>query len=443
MAITGRAAGLAFALTLVVLVAPAPWAALGVADGLLVVAILVDLALAGSVRALSFARSGPGAARLGEPVPMVLSVTNGGQRTARVRIRDAWPPSARVSPRVATATVPAGERRRVEQLLRPTRRGDRRPFRVTVRCIGPLGLAGRQGRHAVDWRLRVLPPFSSRRHLPAALARLREIEGEVAVRGRGQGSEFDSLREYVTGDDARTIDWRATARRGTVTVRTYRPERDRQVICVLDTGRTSAGRVRDGTRLDHYLDATLLLAAVATRAGDRVGLLAHDAVVRLTLPPGSAGSTSGGTSGAAGRGTLARLTEAMATLEPALLEADHRAGVAAILRSTRRRSLVVLFTELVPAVVEEGLIPALPAVVSRHTVVVAALRDPRLAELAAGRDDARAVYAAAAAERTLGERRRLSALLRHHGVEVVDAGPDAFAPAVTDTYLTLKAAGRL
>ncbi len=441
MAITGRAAALAFALTIVVLVAPAPWAALEVTDGLLVVAVLVDLALAGSVRGLSFSRSGPGAARLGEPVAMVLSVTNGGRRPARVRIRDAWPPSAGMSPRVITATVPPGERRRAEQRLRPTRRGDRHPFRITVRCVGPLGLAGRQGRHVADWRLRVLPPFSSRRHLPAALARLREIEGEVAVRGRGQGSEFDSLREYVPGDDARAIDWRATARRGTVAVRTYRPERDRQVICVLDTGRTSAGRVGDGTRLDHYLDATLLLATVATRAGDRVGLLAHDAVARLTLTP--TGSGPGGASGASGRGTLARLTEAMATLEPALLEADQRATVAAILRSTRRRSLVVLFTELAPAVVEEGLIPALPAIASRHTVVVAALRDPRLAELAAGRADAGAVYAAAAAERTLGDRRRLSALLRRNGVEVVDAGPGTFAPTVTDTYLTLKAAGRL
>ncbi|OHV37661.1 MULTISPECIES: DUF58 domain-containing protein [Pseudofrankia] len=431
MAITGRAAACAFLGAVAVALAPVPGVVILIVDLLIVGLVLLDLALAGSVRALEFSRSGPRGARLGQPVPLVLTVSNNGPRAVRARIRDAWPPSAGARPLTYSVTIPAGERRFLEATLYPTRRGDREPFRITVRSLGPLGLAGRQGRHYCPWRVRVLPPFHSRRHLPSALARLREVEGQVAIRGGGAGSEFDSLRDYVIGDDVRNIDWRGTARRGAVVVKTFRPERDRRVVCVLDTARTSAGRVGDAPRLDHALDAALLLTAVALRAGDRVGLVAHDSEARLVLPESSEGNL------------LSRMSEAMATLEPALVEADHEGIVSTVLRMTRRRALVVIFSELVPAVIEESLLPALPALTARHTVLVAALRDPRLAELAAGRETVRDVYAAAAAEQTLLRRRQLTEELRSRGVEVVDAAPDRYAPAVTDAYLSLKALGRL
>ena len=122
----------------------------------------------------------------------------------------------------------------------------------------------------------MLPRFPSRRLLPEKLARLRVFDGAVVTRGRGQGTEFDVLREYVIGDDVRSIDWRASARAHDVVVRTWRPERDRRVICVLDTGRTSAARIGDEPRLDAAIDAALLLAVLATRADDRVDLLALD-----------------------------------------------------------------------------------------------------------------------------------------------------------------------
>src|SRR5690606_4096198 len=176
--------------------------------------------------------------------------------------------------------------------LTPTRRGDREAVTVTGRSLGPFGVAGRQGAHRVPWSVRILPPFLSRKHLPSRLAKLRELDGMVPVLIRGQGTEFDSLREYVIGDDVRSIDWRATARRADVVVRTWRPERDRRVVIVLDTGRTSAGRVGvDPTagdpggwpRLDWSMDAALLLAALAARAGDHVDFLAHDRVSRAAV----------------------------------------------------------------------------------------------------------------------------------------------------------------
>jgi uncharacterized protein (DUF58 family) len=302
---------------------------------------------------------------------------------------------------------------------------------VTVRSFGPLGLAARQGSHRVPWTVRVLPPFTSRKHLPSRLARLRELDGRTSVLTRGEGTEFDSLREYVPGDDTRSIDWRATARQASVAVRTWRPERDRRILLVLDTGRTSAGRVGDVPRLDAAMDAALLLTALASRAGDRVDLLAYDRRVRARVQGRAAGDV------------LPAMVAAMATLEPELVETDTRALGAAALAGAPRRSLIVLLTSLDAAPVEEGLLPVLPQLTQRHTVVVASVSDPRVQEMTRSRGSARAVYEAAAGAQAQAQRRMTAEQLQRHGVTVVDATPENLAPALADAYLDLKAAGRL
>jgi uncharacterized protein (DUF58 family) len=431
MALTGRAGLLALAGALVVgLLLPS---GLGVflVTAAVVLLVALDVALAGPVRPLRFVRDGDTTVRLGEPATVRLTIDNPSGRRVHGRLRDAWPPSAGATEQRHRLDVPAGERRRVTTALRPTRRGDRSGDRVTVRALGPLGLAGRQGSHVVPWRVRVLPPFTSRRHLPSRLARLRELDGRTAVMIRGQGTEFDSLREYVAGDDVRSIDWRATARAADVMVRTWRPERDRRVLLLLDCGRTAAARVGDAPRLDAAMDAALLLAALASRAGDRVDLLAYDRQVRARVD------------GVTGAALLPALVAAMAPLEAALVEPDYAGMVRTVLSGASRRSLVVLLSALDAAPVEEGLLPVLAPVVHRHRLLLASVADPRVTTMATGRGDAAAVYGAASAERARGERRRLAELLRRRGVEVVDSGPTTLAPDLADRYLDLKAAGRL
>jgi uncharacterized protein (DUF58 family) len=302
---------------------------------------------------------------------------------------------------------------------------------VTIRSYGPLGLFSRQGTHKVPWTVRVLPPFTSRKHLPSKLARLRELDGRTSVLTRGEGTEFDSLREYVVGDDTRSIDWRATARHSTVAVRTWRPERDRHILVVLDTGRTSAGRVGDAPRLDASMDAALLLAALASRAGDRVDLLAYDRGVRALVQGRTASDL------------LPALVNAMAPLEPELVETNARGLTATALRTAPRRSLIVLLTSLDAAPIEEGLLPVLPQLTQRHTVLLASVADPHIARMATARGNVDAIYEAAAAAQAQTERDRTAEQLRRHGVTVVDATPDDLAPALADAYLALKAAGRL
>ncbi|MGE2834083.1 DUF58 domain-containing protein [Mycobacterium sp. SMC-4] len=443
MVLTDRAALIALLCAVPVVVSPSPAATFAVLLAALAVAVVVDVALAASPRGLTLTRSGQTSARLGQPVAAVLEVTNGSRLRFRGAVRDAWAPSACAQPRRHGVDLAAGQRVTVQTQLNPVRRGDQVSALVTARSIGPMGLAGRQASHRVPWQIRILPPFLSRKHLPSRLARLRELEGMTPVLIRGQGTEFDSLREYVVGDDVRSIDWRATARRADVVVRTWRPERDRRVVIVLDTGRTSAGRVgvdptRPGEagqggwpRLDWSMDAALLLAALAARAGDHVDFLAHDRTTRAGVF--NAGRTD----------LLARLVDAMAPLEPALVESDPRAMVAAIQRRVRRSALVVLLTDLNASAIDEGLMSVLPSLTAKHRVVLAAVADPRVDALAAGRSDAVAVYDAAAAERARNDRRDVASRLRSHGVEVVDAAPDDLAPELADHYLAMKAAGRL
>ncbi|MFF0518730.1 DUF58 domain-containing protein [Actinomadura nitritigenes] len=430
MALTGRLGLLALLGAVAPVLLPSWWTLLAV-WGVLLLGVVVDLALAGNVRALRFHRSGDTNVRLGETARVALIVENLGRRRLKARLRDVWPPSAAAAPRAVRVDVPAGERRRVDMTLTPTRRGDRRAVTVVVRSVGPLGLAARQLSRPAPWTVRALPAFPSRRHLPAKLARLRELTGAHVALIRGQGTEFDSLREYVDGDDVRSIDWRATARRADVVVRTWRPERDRRIYLVLDTGRTSAGRVGDIPRLDCSMDAALLLGALASRAGDRVDMLAYDRRVRARVE------------GASRTDLLPAMVHAMAPLEPELLEFDAAGMVSTLMSRVRQRCLVVLLTELNTAAIEEGLLPLLPRLTARHLVMIAAVADPRVGEMAAGRGDLAAVYDAAAAERARAERRRLTAELRAHGVEVVDAPPQDIAPALADAYLALKAAGRL
>lgn len=373
-------------------------------------------------------------------------------RAVRVRLADELAPSLGATTRRAQVTIPARGRAAAATTITPQRRGRFAPTEVVLRVEGPLGLAARQGRRRLPGMLRVYPPFHSRDQAELRIDKARILEvGLRSAQGRGGGTEFDSLREYGVDDEFRRIDWAATARAGKAMVRTYRAERNQSVLLLLDAGRTMAGRVagqpglgepRGGPpggraplavpRLDHAMDAVMMLTAVATRLGDRAGLVAFDREVRALVPPGHA------------RDQLVRVTEAMYALEPALVESDYPGAFAETLARFRRRALLVLFTELAEQAVTETLLPALPLVARDHLVVVASVADPEVAGWARSVPaDATAAYRKAAAVAALADRRRTVAYLRALGAVVVDAPPGRLAPELADAYLKVKATGRL
>lgn len=435
MFVTGRLA-VALAVGLIPLVIaglagyPA-YAVLGAWIGLCLLLVAADVALTASPRAVTVSRRLPRRVRIGEPVPVSVAVHNHGTKLLNAVIRDAWQPTAGAPTERQRLLLPPGERGRVAIPLLPRRRGELVSEFVMIRSRGPLGIAGRQARHSVRGSIRVLPAFSSRKHLPSRLARLRELDGNTSIQVRGQGTEFDSLREYVRGDDVRSIDWRATARAGTTMLRTWRPERDRHVVIIIDTGRTAAARVGDGTRVDASLEAALLLAALASRAGDHVHLLMYDRVVR------------GRVTGVDGAALLPALTDAMAPVHARLVDTDWHGAFAAVRTLTTRPSLIVALTAQDAAESARGFLGAFPNASRATTVLVGAVTDDGISALARRRDSREEVYLAAAAERSLRDAENVADAIRRAGGEAIAADPEELPPRIADRYLELKAAGRL
>jgi uncharacterized protein (DUF58 family) len=378
-------------------------------------------------------RPGPGPAAPGAGAATTAGWRVGRTRPVRVWLADELAPSLAATTRRARLVVPARGRVSAATTIRPRRRGHFTPTELTVRVEGPLGLAARQGRRQLPGILRVYPPFHSRNEAELRINKARILEvGLRSAQGRGGGTEFDSLREYGIDDEFRRVDWAATARMRKPIVRTYRAERNQTVLLLLDAGRTMAGLVQDVPRLDHAMDAVMMLTAVATRLGDRAGLVAFDADVRAVVGAGHA------------RDQLGRVTEAMYALEPRLVESDYRAAFATTLARFRRRTMLVVFTEMAEQAMTESLLPALPLIARDHLVVVASVADPEVRRWASSSPlEAAAAYRKAAAAAALADRRRAVARLRGLGAIVVDAPPGKLAPDLADTYLKVKATGRL
>ena len=450
MAISGWWVGFVGIGVIPIVIADAWWA-LPVWLGLALALGLADLLLAASPRQVVVARESPKRTRLGETIGMRVRLANAGPRRLVGIVRDAWPPSAQARPTRRPVSIPAGEARTITTTLTPFRRGTRHAGAVTVRSFGPIRFWARQATIAAPGSVVVLPAFHARKHLPSRLARLRELDGATSLMVRGQGTEFDSLRDYVRGDDVRSIDWRATARRSTITpgrgaaqpqletrtidphlvVRTWRPERDRRVVIVVDSGRTAAARIANETRLDTGYESALLLGALASAAGDRVDLVIHDRRIR------------GRVQGANGPDLLARMVDAMADVEPELIDSDWSALPGIVRGTTSQRALVVIATTLDAPGAARSLLTVLPELTAKHLVLIASVTDPEVVELSRRRGRLSDVYLAAAAERALADRERVAAAVRRLGGDLVAATPTELPPAVADRYLAYKRAGRL
>ena len=430
---TGRLVTVVGAVGVLCLLAPAPLVFALVADVVLLVAALVDVVLAPDPSGVSVEREAPAIIGLGREGTVTWRVTNPSPRAVSVLVADELAPSLRAGRRRFSLRVPRLGTAVASTVLRPTRRGRFTPSEIDVRVAGPLGLAARQRRRLVPGQIRVYPPFRSREEAELRVDRARILEvGLRSAKGRGSGTDFEQLREWTPDDETRRIDWSATARAGKPILRTYRAERNQTVLVLLDNGRVQAGQVEGAPRVEHATDAVLLLTYLATRLGDRCGLIAYDRTVRAVVPPSHRATQ------------LGRVTEALFDLEPSLVESDHRAAFTEALVRFRRRALFVILTDLSSTSVAEVLIPAMPLLLRRHVVLIGSVRDPEVDGWAASTpNDASAVYRKAAAVAALDARAAVAARLRGLGAVVVDEVPGRIAPALGDAYLDIKARGRL
>ncbi len=406
-------------------------------------ALAVDLALI-ALCALDFALA-PGPGRLsarrrvadvlsaGEPNRVELEIEACGGVACRGEVRD----------EVAPGPTPDGHHQafeltraapvcRVAYRLTPLSRGDLAFGAIHLRATGPLGLCARQWSVPAGRTVKVYPDLTALTREALELARASDAASDRTIRRPAEGREFESLRDYRQGDDYRTIDWKATARRSKPMVRVYQPERNQPVMLLLDCGRHMAGKVGGRRKLDHAIDAALRVAKVCLDKGDQVGVVAFSTRVLCHLPPRK------------GKEHLATLTGALYRLEATLEESDYGQALDLAFARHHRRTLVVVFTDLLDPDTSAAVLSRTLALRPRHLPLVVSLADEELEEAAKALPlTVQAAYVRQAAARIEDEHRLTVAKLRDAGALVVRSPASRVSAAAVNEYLRVKAHGLL
>ena len=401
-----------------------------VLDATLAVVLLIDLAtLIGSGHFRAERRCGA-VSSLGEPQEIELTIENLGRLGRRLRVRDDVPESFAAEP--ADFLVGTPPRCRAELLYKvvPRRRGTYVFEHVDALVSSRLGFWQRSVAWPSRTVVRVYPDVRqiARYTVLARRDRLSTL-GVRRTRRLGTDNEFERLRDYIEGDEPRHMDWRASARRRKLTVRAHQVNQSQRLIFLIDCGRMMAGDTGGGlSPLDHALNAMLMLAHVALIRGDQVGLLAFSDRVRAYVPPGG------------GPRRINRLVHSVHNVFPELVEPRYDRAFVELEKRCRKRSLVVLVTNLFDDVNAQIVADHLGNLVGRHLPLGILLRDHDIFALAdQAHDQGPSLYRGAAAASLLNWRERTLAGLRGRGVLSLDLFPDEMTAPMINQYLQIKA----
>lgn len=414
-------------------VRPSALDALLLLDAAVALLVLLDARLAADPDRLRVERAAPPAYSRGLPAAVSYHWRNPSARAARLVVRETRPGTLGPAPPVRRLALPSRGEARESFTFTPERRGAETAGWFAVRSVGPLGFGQRQGRLDLPWQVTVFPTLPQTR-LRATVGRaVREREtGLSAQRLRGEGRAFESLREWVPGDDTRIIDWKATARRRKLIARQYEAERRQHVLLLLDAGRLLTAEVAGRPRLEYAVDAAVSLALAAARRDDNVGVLVFADTVRDYVAPQR------------GQRGLRQVLEVLARADPVMVEPDYLGAVRFLRVHNRRRALTVLFTDVVDRMASEAFVAGAATLRPRHLPVAVTLRDPELDAAAGLRPvDRPQAYRKAAAEELLRAREEALGAMRRSGVIVLDVPPARAGAAVVEQYLELKRRGRL
>jgi uncharacterized protein (DUF58 family) len=305
---------------------------------------------------------------------------------------------------------------------------------VVIRVRGPLGLVSRTIRFESTDRITVVPSVANLRRyeLLALQYRLREV-GSRTLRRRGEGTSFAGLRDYVVGDDPRQIDWKATARRRRPVTREFSIEQGQTMMILIDAGRLMTQLAGPLPRFEYALSSALILANVAATSGDNVGVMIFDDQIRAYVPPGR------------GAATLRQIRDVLVPVQPTLVEPDYAAAFRTLSERHRRRSLLVLFTDVIDIRASRALIAHTARGARTHLPLVVALRNDAVLTAASvtAPTTTDALYENAAAEELLSARDEALERMRRAGVDVLDVDPRAMSAGVVNRYLDLKGRGAI
>jgi uncharacterized protein (DUF58 family) len=405
----------------------------GLYDLLLLAAAVVDVWLAQNSDQLRVERHTERHFSLSAKNQVQVIVSNLSLRPLSVWLRDEYPPDMEPSDKEFQAVIPPGQTVAVRYFLTPTCRGDFQFGRTVVRALGPMRLTWRQAAYGTSHTVRVYPNFRQARNIELYAHRHRAmLVGLKRVRFRGHGREFESLRDFVTGDEIRHIAWTATARRGKLVTRQYQVERNQNLMIMLDTGRMMKAQVDRLSKLDHAINAALSLAYVALTGGDNVGLLIFGRQVKRYVPPRHRPDQ------------LNVLLDALYNADAELIEPNYARAFQYFTARNKKRSLVVILTDVIDREASGEMLAYVSSLTARHLPLIVTINDADLRALVQQEPvKISDVYQQAIAEELLNERREALTLITSHGGLAIDVPVGDLAVEVVNQYLEVKEHGLL
>ena len=408
-----------------------PGLGLGVMTALLLVAVADNLLSRGRTK-LEVQRETPEVLSLGAPNRINITVRSRCPRPLMLVVKDDPPPQFSTPRRSHRLRLAPWWHQRLSYTTTPLGRGDFRFGNLHLRAVSRLRLSWWQRTVPAAADVRVYPDVQQVGKWEALARRGRLQDLGLRTRMRGEGTDFESLREYVPDDSFRHIDWKATARRGSPITRQFQIERNQMLIILLDSGRMMAAPAGELTRLDLSVNAAVMLAHVAAALGDSVGLLTFSDRLKSFVPPGK------------GREQTRRILEELYALQADPVESDYRAAVTYLRSRSRKRALVAAFTDLVDTEVSAQVLAYLGALPPQHLPMVVTVRDEGLEQLGSQPiGDSLDAYERALAGRVIADRELALARLRRRGAWTCDARPGDLVAAVVNQYLIIKRHGLL
>jgi uncharacterized protein (DUF58 family) len=411
------------------------WVVLGY-DGCIVLLFLADALYAWRATRfgrLSVRRERPARLSLGVDNEIVVVLENHSPVRLALTVRDEVPTGFRADPLQLNGVVPAHGQGRLPYRLLPTRRGDFAFGDVSIRCRGPLGLAFVDRRLPAGEAVQVYPNLLEVRRYEAMLrTTLVRAGGYRPKRMPGAGREFSHYRDYTPDDDFRHVSWKATARRNKPITAVFESEHSQDVIFCLDVGRMMAARVGALTKLDHAINAVLMLTHVSQTFQDNLGLLVFSHKVHLYLPP------------AKGRAQHAKFLQALYSIQPEYCYVNYREAFNTLIARHPKRALTMVFTDLLDATASKEYLEAAALLRRFHLPLTLAVADVPLQKLAAEQPrDAEHLYNVLTARDLLAGRSEMLRGLERQGALVLDTAPERLTIDAVNRYLALKTGMRM
>lgn len=400
-------------------------------DAALVLALAADLYLSPAREQITAQRVCADRFSIGRKNEVEIELFNQSRESLKLKLRDSFPDGLESDVQEFEFRMQAKSKARLNYSLFPRRRGAYEFGKIHIRYLSKLGLFWKHHEIEAEKQLRVYPDLKALQELSVKLAHASEL-GDLKVRKRGQGTDFATLREYVSGDDVRSMDWKATARRDRPVLRVYEVDREQTLMVLVDAGRMMVSDLDGLSRFDHALNAALSLVLTGLMRNDQVGLGIFADKPLLFMPPRR------------GKSYLTRILEACCDLNPRMVEPDYSGALSFFASAQKSRSLMVLISDLTDPTGSQSLLSGLASLSPRHLPFCVTLRDrqvDRIAELSVGTTPE--IMKRAVASDLIAQRELAFSHLIRRGCLLLDCPPQELSSKLVDKYLEIKARGML